>query len=125
MTHTVCWRLKQGSDAEGGCSVVELLAQNQSLEIEVTVLRQKLAETNDLLTSRLPADTPLQRLIADKTTTTISPDYREIVPRNQQTGAVVAHYAAVLIGRITGLARPSVRLFICMFRRNKKTQKAG
>jgi len=84
--------LKQVTDAEGECSAVDLVARNQSLEVEVTMLRQKLAETSHLLISRpLPLeDALLPRLSCDKATTTISHNNREIVPHQQQTGAVVA-----------------------------------
>ena len=59
--------LKQNKSADGGCSVVDLLEKNQSLEIEVTVLRQKLVET---ATTMQPTDAVLQQLSSSKVVTT-------------------------------------------------------
>jgi len=69
--------------------VDDLLEQNQSLVIEVSVLRQKLAETAD--PRMQPSDAVLRMLSSSKTVIQIDAENHEIMPGAEDTSMVVEH----------------------------------
>lgn len=75
--------------AESDFSVVDLLEKNQSLEIEVSMLRQKVAETMDPRTQ--PSDALLRVLGSSKTGLQMDAINREIVPAAEQKNGLVEH----------------------------------
>ena len=85
MYATLVYCLNQNKNADSGCSVVDLLEKNQSLEIEVTVLRRKLVET-----AMQPTDAILELLrssgMVSKVVTT---DEHEVMAGIEQTNEVV------------------------------------
>ena len=67
--------------------MIELLEKNQSLEIEVSVLRQKLAEAVD--PRMQPSDAVLRLFHSSKTTLQIDANNREILPGDAQKHGVM------------------------------------
>jgi len=69
--------------------VADLLEKNQSLEIEVSVLRQKLAETADL--KKWPSDSVLRLFSSSTTSLKVDSNSRELIPDDEQTTGVMKH----------------------------------
>jgi len=76
----------QSESADCGCSVVELQRKNQSLEIDVAVLRQKLVETAAATMMQPPSDAVV-RLISTASKIAGSGGCEEIAAGTDQTNS--------------------------------------